>query len=237
MLLNKRIPLKFLFNKVKKEFFLVFGYVTVVAVLHEFFDMPKISLAIPGILGTAISLILAFRTNQAYQRWWEARKIWGGIFNDSRSLIRQVVTFTHFGTDSLKDSEIDNLFANRQIAWCYSLSRSLRNQDPLQGLDKHLGEEDMEFVRHQANVPNAILMLHGWGIKKLEKEEKVNDYQQISLDRTLSNLCDHMGKCERIKNTVFPKTYTLFVEFLLVIFILLLPFGVIEFSSFFQRKN
>ena len=236
MLLDTKIPVKFLYQKVRKELIFATIYVSVVAIMHEFIDMPKIPVAVPGLLGTGIAIMLGFRTNQAYNRWWEARKIWGGIVNDSRTLIRQVVTFTHFNdTDDLKMSEIDNRFVNRQVAWCYCLAASLRRQDPLPDAKKYLTDKEYEYVSQHANVPNAILMRHGYAVKHdLMKGGKIDRFEQIAIDGTLTRLTDHMGKCERIKNTVFPKTYTLFVEFLLWLFIILLPFGIMEYSSWFQ---
>ncbi len=95
MLLNKSIPFTFLFRKIRREALLVFLFANVVVLAKYFFHLRylTIPIAIPTLLGTCISLLLAFRTNQAYDRWWEARIIWGAIVNDSRSLIRQLQMF------------------------------------------------------------------------------------------------------------------------------------------------
>ena len=193
-------------------------------------------MAVPSILGGAISLVIAFRLKQSYDRWWEARKIWGAIVNDSRTLIRNVITFTHLKQETLKDSKEDNIFVERQVAWCYSLSQGLRGINPLKGIREILktDPDDYEYIKHHYNVPNALLMLHNYDFKKLHDEKKINDFQQVQLSEVTSRLCDHMGKCERIKNTVFPKTYSVFVEYLLYLFIILLPFGVMDFSAWFQ---
>src|ERR1044072_9350598 len=96
MLLKKNIPFKYIFGKIKVELIVITLYAAFVAVEHTFFDMSSISLplSVPMIMGTVISLLLGFRSNQAYDRWWEARHIWGGIVNDSRTLARQVISFT-----------------------------------------------------------------------------------------------------------------------------------------------
>ena len=87
MLLNKRPPYKFLFSKVKNEFIFVTIYSIILGIAHNYFGLEiTIPLAIPSILGTAISLILAFRTKQSYDRWWEGRKLWGSLVNNSRNL-------------------------------------------------------------------------------------------------------------------------------------------------------
>jgi len=237
MLLNKRPPFKFLFSKVKNEFIFVTIYSIILGVAHNYFGLEiTIPLAIPSILGTAISLILAFRTKQSYDRWWEARKVWGAIVNDSRTLIRDIITFTHLKKESLKDSQEDNVFVERQVAWCYSLGQSLRGLNPLMGLKNILKTDpaDYEYIKDHHNVPNALLMLHNYDIKQLMEDGKIDSIQQVALAEVTARLCDSMGKCERIKNTVFPKTYTMFVEYLLYLFIILLPFGVMDFSAWFQ---
>lgn len=237
MLLNKKIPAKFLLGKIWKELIFVTVYATALGVAHMFFGLEStIPLAIPSILGGAISLIIAFRLKQSYDRWWEARKVWGAIVNDSRTLIRDVITLTHLRKESLKESSEDNVFVERQVAWCYALGQSLRGLDPLEGLKRILKSDpdDYEYISHHYNVPNALLMLHNYDIKQLYDDGKITDVQQVNLIETTKRLCDSMGKCERIKNTVFPKTYTFFVEYLLYLFIILLPFGVMDFSAWFQ---
>jgi len=237
MLLKKRIPFKFLISQVKSELIFVTLYSVILGVAHRYFGLETtIPMAVPSILGGAISLIIAFRLKQSYDRWWEARKIWGAIVNDSRTLIRNVITFTHLKQETLKDSKEDNIFVERQVAWCYSLSQGLRGINPLKGIREILktDPDDYEYIKHHYNVPNALLMLHNYDFKKLHDEKKINDFQQVQLSEVTSRLCDHMGKCERIKNTVFPKTYSVFVEYLLYLFIILLPFGVMDFSAWFQ---
>jgi putative membrane protein len=95
MLLKDNIPVTYLVGKIKGELLLVAGYAVTIAAFHFFFPQFRISIpiAVPAILATIISLLLAFRSNQAYDRWWEARGIWGAIVNDSRSLTRQLITF------------------------------------------------------------------------------------------------------------------------------------------------
>ena len=237
MLLKKRIPFKFLISQVKFELIFVTLYSVILGVAHRYFGLETtIPMAVPSILGGAISLVIAFRLKQSYDRWWEARKIWGAIVNDSRTLIRNVITFTHLKQETLKDSKEDNIFVERQVAWCYSLSQGLRGINPLKGIREILktDPDDYEYIKHHYNVPNALLMLHNYDFKKLHDEKKINDFQQVQLSEVTSRLCDHMGKCERIKNTVFPKTYSVFVEYLLYLFIILLPFGVMDFSAWFQ---
>lgn len=186
------------------------------------FEEIHIPLAIPAILGTAISLLLAFRTNQAYERWWEARIIWGAIVNDSRTLIRQIQAFYKASDEN---SDFIKNFAYRQIAWCYCLGEKLRNSIKPETLTRYLNESQIVELQKYNNVPNAILGLHAQQLKQAHISQSINDFQQIQIDNTIGRLCDAMGKSERIKSTVFPRTYSLLLHFLIYVFATMLPFG------------
>lgn len=231
MLLRKHIPWTYVLGKVKYEVLLVTVYATAFGMLHDDLGLHTIivPLTIPAIIGTIISLLLAFRSNQAYDRWWEARIIWGSIVNDSRTLIRQWQTFINDPEFSVKVSKFTEAFTRRQILWTYSLGQSLRKQNPLQHAGELISSEELSFVSRHSNIPNALLMLHGRDIKYALEEGWLNPFQQVELDDTVTRLCDAMGKCERIKNTVFPTTYSLYIHFTLYLFIMLLPFGLTEF--------
>ncbi|MEO7976784.1 bestrophin family ion channel [Flavobacterium sp.] len=235
MLLKKRIPMKYVLGKIKVEIALVITYTVMFEIFHHYFiNLPvNIPIAIPTMIGTIISLLLAFKSNQAYDRWWEARIVWGAIVNDSRTLIRQVLTFYKDPNFSVEASEFKENFAKRQIAWCYSLGQALRNKDAVKPLVGLVSEDELRFIKNHQNVPNAILMLHARDLRIAKNEKKINMYQQVEIDNTLSRLCDEMGKCERIKNTIFPTTYSMYTRLTLCLFILLLPFGLTSVLSWF----
>ncbi|UUC44543.1 bestrophin family protein [Flavobacterium cerinum] len=236
MLLKKRVPLKYVLGKIKLELVLIVLYCVAFEVFHHTFQAvpTKIPIAIPSIIGTIISLLLAFKSNQAYDRWWEARIVWGAIVNDSRSLMRQVIGFYKDPDFSLQANDFKERFAKRQAAWCYSLSQSLRGKDPISLIQSLLTEDELRFVKKHKHVPNAILMLHVKELRKANEQGKINVYQQVEIDNTLTRLCDSMGKCERIKNTIFPTTYSLYIRFTLFLFLILLPFGLTDFLGWFR---
>ncbi len=236
MLLKKNIPLRYIFGKIRYELLIILLYTSLIAILHETNRVLPISIpvAIPALLGTVISLLLGFRSNQAYDRWWEARHIWGAIVNESRSLARQILTFTDIGEEGDDVHLFRQRMIRRQIAWCFSLGQNLRGTSATMGLDKYLGKRELEAVSHYSNVPAALLEQHGRDLKRALENGWVNRYQQVELDRTVTRLCDAMGKCERIKNTVFPSTYSLYIHFSLLLFICLLPFGLIEYFGFLE---
>lgn len=236
MLLKGKIPLKYILNKIKFEVLAVSVYTSLIWIFHEELNLAHISipLGVPTILGTVISLLLAFRSNQAYDRWWEARVVWGSIVNDSRTFTRQVLAFVQVPYENDQITEFQKKMIDRQIAWCYSLGQSLRKLDPLEGLDRLLTKKEMNFVASHDSVPYALINLQAKDIKLAMDEGWINEFQQVELDRTLTRLCDSMGKCERIKNTIFPTTYSLYIHWSLYFFILLLPFGVIEYVGIIE---
>ncbi|MBX2962290.1 MAG: hypothetical protein KF687_07245 [Cyclobacteriaceae bacterium] len=236
MLLRKDIPLKYVVGKIRFEFIFVSVYAMAFGLIHNYLSINSITIpiAVPAIVGTIISLLLAFRSNQAYDRWWEARIIWGAIVNDSRTLVRQVLTFYKDSEHSKEAMDFKTRFALRQSAWCYSLGNFLRNHDQLMPIKRFLTDEEYRYVSRHKHVPNALLMLHGRDIRRALQEEKINSYQQVEIDQTISRLCDAMGKCERIKNTIFPTTYSLYIHFALYLFVLLLPFGLTEYFGFIE---
>lgn len=231
MLLKKNIPLKYVFGKIKWELLAVTLYASAIAVVYNFFHFTRISIpiSVPMILGTVISMLLAFRSSQAYDRWWEARGIWGSIVNDSRSLARQVLTFMSNNYNSEEIEQFRENFIRRQIAWCYSLSQRLRDKNAIKGLDRLLTKREINYTGKYDNVPVALLELHSRDLNEALEQGWINQFQQVELDRTITRLTDSMGKCERIKNTVFPATYSLYIHFAMNFFIMLLPFALIGF--------
>lgn len=252
MLLKENIPVKYIFGKIKKEVIMVTVYAVLIAIMYNSFHFTRISIpiAVPTILGTVISLLLAFKSNQAYDRWWEARTLWGAIVNDTRSLTRQLLTFVDTPYAEHEQKAFCERVAKRQVAWCHSLSRHLRKEDPLQGLDRLISAEDIEHVKRYANIPLGLLELQGADLRSAYKLGWITEYQQVAMDETLTRFSNEMGGCERIKNTVFPATYSVYIHLSVLLFVLLLPFGLIEFfgivevplviaiaSSFFLIEN
>ena len=234
MLLDNKIPIWYSLGKIKPELIMVSLYAVVIVILHDVARLEHMSIpiAIPTLLGTTISLILGFRIAQSYDRWWEARKIWGEIVNDSRTLVRQVMTFVKSEEDDVLARQMHVDFANTQIAFSFALGKSLRGQDPLEKIGKSLNEFDIDVISRESNIPNAILKLHAMRLKMAVKNNWVNGFEVIQIDSTITRLTDAMGKAERIKSTVFPVTYTILVEYLLYLFVFLLPLGLTDYFGY-----
>jgi putative membrane protein len=217
MLLNKRISIGYFIRQIKYQIVLIVFFAFLIGFLDDISILNKISipLSIPALLGTAVSLLLAFRTAQSYERWWEARTVWGAIVNDSRSFIRLVKQFVP------KESQDTKAFTERQIVWLYALGEALRKQPFSNRVQEYINANDIKG----ANIPNALLDRHSEQIRKIANDYDVSDFKQVQLNEVLMRLCDSMGKCERLKNTVFPRAYSTLLHTLIYVFAFLLPFG------------
>jgi len=191
--------------------------------------IPVMPISIPAFIGTAISVILAFKLNQSYDRWWEARKIWGSIVNDSRNLILQLQSFGEITIEN----EIKKI-AYRQIAWCYALGRNLRGKDPMEQLEKYFSEEDLAHILKQSNIPLAILQLNAADLGKLRKAAAIQLFSQVQMNTTIVNLTNSMGMAERINNTVFPVTYKYFLHLIIYLFVTTLSISLRDIESYFE---
>src|SRR5690606_4445434 len=190
--------------------------------------LPVVPVALPAFMGTAISLLLSFKLNQSYDRWWEARKIWGAIVNDSRTLVRQLLSFTD------GDAELARGLARRQIAWCFCLGQSLRGLDWRWGSTEHLSAAELAEAAEHTNKPLALLQFHARDLTQLARDGRLSDYQRVAIDATLTRLTDAMGMAERIRNTVFPTTYRLFLHMTIYLFIVLLAVALADLRSSWQ---
>jgi len=231
MLLNKPIPFKYIFNKVKSEliYVLVIGILIhfITAAFHEF--TPEIPLTIPTFLGTAISVILSFKLNQSYDRWWEARKVWGSIVNDSRNLVIQLQSFVKKGNEA-----VVRRIALRHIGWCYSLGQSLRDLDPVSVLHKFLDAEDLKTLEKHNNKPLGILQMNNMDLAELRENNQIDTFSHVQINNTFVNLTNSMGMVERIKSTIFPVTYRIFLHMIIYLFIIMLSISLRDMPFYFE---
>lgn len=214
-------------------FMTIYSGAFVVAYKRGYADV-AIPTGVATMLGTALSIILAFRTNSAYDRWWEARKIWGAIVNDSRSFARQVLTlFTAPEDDKASLHSLQRELVYRQIGWCYALKASLRGQTPFTDLEPFLSAEERKALQTRDNVPNAILHTQAEWVRHAREKQYLDRYLSLVVETTLTAFSNHMGMCERIKKTVFSTPYSFIISRIIWLFFLLLPAGLIQHLGWF----
>ena len=231
MLLKKRIPISYILGTIKFDivYVLLITLITYYLTYRYRTVLPEMPLTIPVFIGTAISILLSFKLNQSYDRWWEARKIWGSIVNDSRSFVIQLQTLVSKNNDN-----VIKKMAYRQITWCYSLGKSLRGKNPVEDSEELLTAEDLTAIKSHSNKPLALLQLHGKDLAKLKESNQLDVFTQLQIDNTLVRLCDAMGKAERIKSTVFPVTYRLFLHFIIYLFIVTLSISLTDVGGYYE---
>src|ERR1700712_5115647 len=219
MLLSKGPSIFYILRKTSVEFLYTLIIALIVSVVTYRFDLviPTMPINVPAFLGTAISVLLSFKLSQSYGRWWEARKIWGTIVNESRSFTLQLQNFISEGNE-----EIIRQLAFRHIAWCFCLGQSLRGLDPLANMEKYISEEDIKKISTHSNKTLALLQLNSSQIAELKNAGKMDIFSQVHINTTLINFSTAMGMAERIKNTVFPVTYRLFLHLMIYLFVITL---------------
>jgi len=197
-----------------------------VSVMYAHYNL-NVSIATTEVsmLGIALSILMGFRVSSAYDRWWEARKIWGSVVNNSRSLARQLIAFTHHSP--ISRTLLENL-VHRHIAFVYAMSCRLREQNCESVINPFLEVEEFDQVRAKGHIPNLLLLHNAYAVKKLNYDKHITDVELLRLEETMLLLTDNLGGAERIKNTPFPVPYSYFTWLLVHLFAVLVPFGMVD---------
>ncbi len=201
-------------------------YTTLVVFLEIYFDLNSDSNVrnIPqmhSLLGFAISMLLVFRTNTAYDRWWEGRKLWGSLVNASRNLAIKITVI--LAPDEIK---LRKQLGRAIGGFALALHHHLRKEKIRIELFEHEDEEDtFSPIDHEKHVP---IQMAGFIVKILDqqyKAKKITGDQYINLNTEVNAFMDICGACERIKNTPIPFSYSVFIKKFIFFYVMSLPFG------------
>lgn len=170
---------------------------------------------IHSLLGFVLSLLLVFRTNTAYDRWWEGRKLWGKLVNDSRNFVIKINSI-------LPENDVKN---RAQIAkylrfFPHFLANHLSKESTRLVLDEDFSDLQKELQHHP---PAELVFLLTKKLYQLKKENKISDTEMLFLDTQLSGFLDVCGGCERIKNTPIPYSYSSFIKKFIIFYVMALP--------------
>ena len=236
MFTQKRLSFRSMLVWTKRDLLYYTIIATSFTILYELFDLKwlQIPLAPIALIGTAVAFLLGFQNNAAYDRIWEARKIWGGVVNTSRSFIITVRDSFYVENDEAYKDETETIkkITHRHVAWLNAFRyamRSKKNWESFYGvysgkskfnyyvpeftesleeaLKPHLSQEDFEYVMTIDNKPNAIISLQSKHLRQLNKENKIWSFSLLRLQGMLEELTALQGKSERIKNFPYPKQY------------------------------
>lgn len=256
MFIKRRMPLKIIFRWTFKTTLIFIINAMIPAILHIYFDLAFLTIpwALVAVVGTAVAFLISFQNNSAYNRVWEARKIWGGIVNTTR-------TMTLFVRDMVEsDEESVKKILYRHRAWLTSLRFSMREQKPweipevknkknierfnrlrfnperVHSLEESLSplfsESDFDDVMRKPNKASAVLTLQSKHFKRLKDDKKLWEFSFLKLEELIQELYTLQGKSERIKNFPYPRQYFTLGVHLTWTFIFLLPYAIIpEFTK------
>lgn len=249
MYTGKDFNFKLLWHFARKNLFRTMIVSTIATILYKVFEFKFV--AIPflpvGTIGTAVAFYIGFKNNQAYDRLWEARELWGGFTNTSRNFSAQLIAL-------VEDKAVVKELLNRHIAYLNVLRLQLRKTIPWatskenlhqtfrgeraeleefdQGLKKILEEnnkgEYYETLRVKNNVASGILKLQIMDLTRLKREKKIDEYEHSDLVRHVNEFFNLQGGCERLKSTPLFRQYSIFSRVFVVLFIYLLPFGLLK---------
>lgn len=190
------------------------------------------------ILGGGLAIFLGFRNNAAYDRWWEARKIWGAIVNSSRTFGIEVLTFMTLRNSSTDKSELlretQKRIIYRHIAFINALRLSLRNKNIWDEIKPFIDEEEFDLLTKAPNKSTFLNHRQATDLLYAFEQGFIEDFRHMALMTELKDFYIHQRMAERIKKTIFPFYYTYFTQVFLWLFIILLPFsltGTMNFMS------
>lgn len=183
-------------------------------------------LAIPetahALIGASLGLLLVFRTNSSYDRFWEGRKLWGGIVNQSRNLARQLAAWMS------KDPQL----ANQAILWTaiysHSVMSRLRGAHDLGPLDAEVSEVDRKDVLQSHHVPLAVAKQLSNLVLTARQQNLIDGHQLQAMDQNIQLLVDFCGACERIRSTPMPYAYAVHLRRVLMVYCFTLPFALVS---------
>lgn len=188
----------------------------------DYFKLHFISTtAVHSLLGIVLGLFLVFRVNSAYDRWWEGRKLWGLLVNNTRNLAAKVSAFL-----PEDDMVTRNFFAQMIPNFVVAMKEHLRKGVNLSDLD--IVEEDfLKRLKGKEHIPNMISLMLYERVTKLYKEKALTGEQLFIMDKEIKEFSDILGGCERIKNTPIPYSYSMYIKKFIFTFTITLPFAFI----------
>ncbi|MCE9577587.1 MAG: hypothetical protein K8W52_30840 [Deltaproteobacteria bacterium] len=173
------------------------------------------------LVGVALGLLLVFRTNASYDRYWEGRRLLGGIVNRSRDLARQIAT-------SVDDPAARAALARLVPAFYWLATQTLRRQTDLAALGDRLTAEERAALGPVANRAPVVLAWISARLRSLSAAGQLRDTQLLLIDQNLTTLNDHLGGAERILKTPIPFAYAQHIKIFVVLFCFSVPFAIVD---------
>ena len=210
-------------REVWKPLSLLFVWDVIVTVTY--YTLPFKAPSLPlTLFGSALALFLGFRSNSAYQRWWEGRGLWGQMINASRSLAR--ATSAYLSDPAAQDGR--RAIILRHIAYVHALRHQLRRQPVDAETLGHVPPDEAARAMERANVANGLVETNGLDVEKARRNGWIDSIQQSSIEAILIDISNAQGGMERLKNTPLPNQYRFFPTLFAHLFCIALPIGLVE---------
>lgn len=194
----------------------------VVTVLHFKWRRLGIPETAHALLGFSLSLLLVFRTNASYDRFWEGRKIWGGIVNTSRNLTRVL------GVYLAQQPQLLHRLLRLVIAFPYAAMNELRGLRGLGPIEKELDADECRALLAAHHVPTAVVTSISTALREARDQGALSDFVLVEIDRNNHSLIDSIGACERIHKTPLPFAYVVHLRRALALYCATLPFALLD---------
>ena len=253
MIVSRNLNWKHVLHYTWKSMLYFFFLSLAVYILHKEFDIKRLSIPFNAIatLSTALAIYLGFKNNSAYDRWWEARKIWGLLVNYSRAWGRQALTLLVLpdGSTEFELRAWQKRVIYRHIAFVHGLRVFLRKKhdynrngvvevieesNRFSDLKDFLSPEEYEQAQSKKNPPNYLLLLQSEDLREAYKKGWLSDFRFTQMESTLTEFNNHQGKSERIKNTPLPRPYSFFSRVFVFMHGTLVPLAFIEDLGWFN---
>ena len=185
-------------------------------------SLPTLASLIPNIV---LGLLLVFRTNTAYDRFWEGRKLWGGLVNTVRNLARQIWIAVRVETP---DDRLEKIATLKMIvAFCIATKLHLR-EEPIDELKSFFSASRFTTLKTMNHPALEVAFWIGDYLQRQHEEQKIDSYQLVAIQQLLNTLVDCLGGCERILRTPIPLAYAIHLKQLLLLYCLSLPFQMVQ---------
>ena len=188
-------------------------------------SFPYYGMAPFTLLGIALSLFLGFRNNASYQRWWEARGLWGQLVYDSRSFSRQVLSFVDGDTEAGRDAQRSMIHLT--IAFSHAIRHRLRGTSPWEDVEPFVAATYHDSMRQARNLPNYLMRLLGKQLGEVRRQQLSSELMVQNMDERLTSMTIVLAACERIHYTPLPFAYMLLVHRTTYLYCMMLPFGLV----------
>jgi putative membrane protein len=230
MIVRDRLPLNRIWPQAWKRLLVLLIFDCTVAIVYSVLHHKWISLnGLPvAPLASALTIFLAFRTNAAYGRWWEARQLWGQLVNTSRALAVQFLTMLDDETEDTHRIPLRNNLVLHHITFTHALRCHLRKQTALPEVQTFLGESVARELSVYKNLPAGLVLRMGSLLRQARNEGMLDSFRWAAINENLTVLTNVQGACERIKNTPLPRQFDYLPSVLVNAFCWLLPLVLVE---------